>query len=104
MVWREIPGAGYWGEEAVRDFVNCRIVIMYNPFPLLSEALLKDQVAKGKRFFVRQTFARGMDARLRAAFLLRAYPSDENDQAQRHVAAIPRDANVFLSYAHNPEH
>ncbi|HEX9509595.1 MAG TPA: hypothetical protein VF939_03875 [Puia sp.] len=77
---------------------------MYNPFPLLSEALLKDQVAKGKRFFVRQTFARGMDARLRAAFLLRAYPSDEKEQAQRHVAAIPRDANVFLYDADNPEH
>lgn len=78
--------------------------MQYNPFPLFSETLLKDQVAKGKRFFVRQTFARGMDARLKAAFLLRAYPADEEEQARRHVAAIPGDATIFLYDADIPEH
>jgi hypothetical protein len=77
---------------------------MYNPFPLLNEALLRDQVAKGKRFFVRQTFARGMDARLKAAFLFRAYPVEEKEHAAKHVAAIPRDGNAFLYDAEIPEH
>jgi len=40
---------------------------MYNPFPLLSKGLLTDQIGKGKRWFVRQTFARGMEGRLKAA-------------------------------------
>jgi hypothetical protein len=77
---------------------------MYNPFPLLNEALLKDQVAKGKRWFVRQTFHRGMDARLKAAFLLRAYPEEEREHAEKHLAAIPRDANAFLYDATLPDH
>jgi len=46
---------------------------MYNPFPLLNPGLLRDQVAKGKRYFVRQNFPRGYEGRLKAAFLLRAY-------------------------------
>ncbi|HWK02106.1 MAG TPA: hypothetical protein VNS58_00645 [Puia sp.] len=77
--------------------------MLYNPFPLLSETLLKDQVAKGKRFFVRQAFARGMDARLKAAFLFRAYSADEREQAERHVTAIPQDPHVFLYDADIPE-
>jgi hypothetical protein len=77
---------------------------MYNPFPLLNEALLKDQVAKGKRWFVRQTFHRGMDGRLKAAFLLRAYPEDEKEDAEKHLAAIPRDANALLYDAALPDH
>ena len=77
---------------------------MYNPFPLLNEALLRDQVAKGKRFFVRQTFARGMDGRLKAAFLLRAYPEVEKEQAEQHLSAIARDVNAFLYDAATAEH
>ena len=77
---------------------------MYNPFPLFSEGLLRDQVAKGKRYFVRQTFARGWDARLRAAFLLRAYPEAEKELADRHIATLPRDIHVFLYDALLPEH
>jgi hypothetical protein len=77
---------------------------MYNPFPLLSEGLLLDQLAKGKRFFVRQSFARGMDARLKAAFLFRAYREEEKENAANHVAAISRDANAFLYDADIPEH
>jgi len=77
---------------------------MYNPFPLLSKGLLGDQLAKGKRFFVRQTFPRGMEPRLIAAFLLRAYPADEKDTAAKHIAALAADANAFLYDAENPEH
>jgi hypothetical protein len=69
---------------------------MYNPFPLLTEGILNDQVAKGKRYFVRQTFPRGMNARLKAAFLLRAYGEEEKDLAEQHLAAIARDVHAFL--------
>jgi len=79
-------------------------MVMYNPFPLLTSDLLKDQLAKGKRYFVRQTFVRGMDTRLKAAFLLRAYPAEEKENAGQHLAAIPRDANAFLYDASLPGH
>ena len=77
---------------------------MYNPFPLLTPDLLEDQIAKGKRYFVRQTFVRGMDTRLKAAFLLRAYSDEEKAAAGQHLAAISRDANAFLYDAALPEH
>jgi hypothetical protein len=76
---------------------------VYNPFPLLSEAMLQAEIAGGKRFFVRQYFLRGMDGRLRAAFLLRAYRQDEQEQAEKHLAAIKRDANACLYDAGLPE-
>jgi len=78
--------------------------MMYNPFPLLNEALLKAEVAKGKRFFVRQTFARGMESRLKAAFLLRAYPAAEKAHAEQHISAITRDVNAFLYDTDIAEH
>jgi hypothetical protein len=77
---------------------------MYNPFPLLNEALLDAEIAKGKCLFVRQGFSRGMDAPLRAAFLLRAYIAEEKDAAEKHMAAIARDPNAFLYDAGVPEH
>ena len=96
---------------------------MYNPFPLLTPGLLEDQLAKDKRWFVRQTFPRGMDTRLKAAFLLRAYSFEEKEVADRHMDAISgkaisskavrsdiiasearRDANAFLYDAVLPEH
>jgi hypothetical protein len=77
---------------------------MYNPFPLLNQALLKAEIAKGKRYFVRQTFIRGMDTRLKAAFLLRAYPGEEKENAGQHMDVFSRDANAFLYDADLPEH
>jgi hypothetical protein len=67
---------------------------MYNPFPLLTPGLLKDQVARGKRYFVRQSFPRGYDGRLKAAFLLRGYPAEEKEMAEAHLAALTRDAGI----------
>lgn len=71
---------------------------------MLSEGLLKDQVANGRRFFIRQRFARGMSTHLKAAFLIRAYPEDEKEYADRHLAAIANDVHAFLYDAQNPEH
>ena len=77
---------------------------MYNPFPLLTKGLLEDQVGKGKRWFVRQSFPRGMEARLKAAFLIRGYQAEEKALAEQHIATLQRDGNAFLYditiYAH----
>jgi hypothetical protein len=77
---------------------------MYNPFPLLTPGLLHDQISKGKRWFVRQTFPRGSEPRLIAAFLLRAYDAEDRDTAGRHMAALVKDGNAFLYDGENPEH
>lgn len=73
---------------------------MYNPFPLLSPGLLRDEVAKGKRFFVRQNLPRGYEPRLKAAFLLRAYEAEDKPVAGQHLAhltAAPKpDPYAFL--------
>jgi hypothetical protein len=69
---------------------------MYNPFPLLSKGLLTDQIAKGKRWFVRQSFVRGMEARLKAAFLVRGYDAEEKALAEKHLAGLSHDGNAFL--------
>lgn len=77
---------------------------MYNPFPLLSHGLLRDQLAKGKRWFVRQTFPRAAEPRLVAAFLIRAYDEDEKTTADQHMKALTRDGNAFLYDASDPAH
>jgi len=77
---------------------------MYNPFPLLNERLLNDQLAKGKRYFVRQFFPRGMDTRLKAAFLLRAYGEDEKEMADAHLLTLRQDPNAFLYDGKIEEH
>lgn len=77
---------------------------MYNPFPLLTPGLLDDQVSKGKRWFIRQTFPRGMEPRLIAAFLIRAYDPEEKNLAGEHLATLKKDGNAFLYDAEDPAH
>jgi hypothetical protein len=77
---------------------------MYNPFPLLTPGLLRDQLTKGKRWFVRQTFPRGTEPRLIAAFLLRGYDATERAMAGEHMETLEKDGNAFLYDADNPEH
>jgi hypothetical protein len=71
---------------------------MYNPFPLLTPAMLISQISgeKAKRYFVRQTFERGMTDGSKAAFLLRAYSGDEKEMAEQHFARLQNDPNAFL--------
>ena len=77
---------------------------MYNPFPLLTPGLLHDQLTKGKRWFVRQTFPRGHEPRLVAAFLFRAYDADEREQAGQHMTALAKDGNAFLYDSDDTDH
>jgi len=69
---------------------------MYNPFPLLNEKLLDDKIQTGKKYFVRQTYGRGFEPRLKSAFLFRAYDADERELAEQHLASLTNDANAFL--------
>jgi hypothetical protein len=77
---------------------------MYNPFPILTQGLFRDQLAKGKRWFVRQTFPRGAEPRLVAAFLLRGYDAEERETAGQHLATLTNDGNAFLYDAEDPAH
>jgi hypothetical protein len=77
---------------------------MYNPLPILTPGILDDQLAKGKRWFVRQTFPRGMEARLIAAFLIRGYDEEEKDLADQHAATLKNDGNAFLYDAEDKTH
>ena len=77
---------------------------MYNPLPLLTPGLLEDQLSKGKRWFVRQTFPRGMEPRLIAAFLLRGYEAEEKHLANQHLATLAKDGNAFLYDAQDAGH
>ncbi|HEY4063133.1 MAG TPA: hypothetical protein VGM30_14605 [Puia sp.] len=79
---------------------------MYNPLPLLTEAMLRSRIGAGKRYFVRQTYPRGKEPRLRAAFLFRAYGEEEKDAAELHVQRIRMagDPHAFLYDAEVAEH
>ena len=67
---------------------------MYNPFPLFSQAILRDRISVGKRYFVRQTFPRGHEGRLKAAFLICGY--SEKHLAEEHLEKLACDGNRFL--------
>lgn len=69
---------------------------MYNPFTLLSVPLLHEKIQAGKRYFVRQTYKRGMQPRLIAAFLLRAYDEKEKNLAGEHLLRLKNDGNAYM--------
>jgi hypothetical protein len=73
---------------------------MYNPFPLFTPSLLLGQIGEEtrKKYFVRQTYPRGMQQGLKAAFLFRAYPAEEIDSAKDHLRHLGRDPNAYLYY------
>jgi len=77
---------------------------MYNPLPLLTTGLLEHEIKKGKRWFVRQAYSRGKEAGLIAAFLIRAYPAEEEQAAEEHFSVIRDDKTAFLYDASLQEH
>ena len=58
----------------------------------------------GKRWFVRQSYLRGMEAGLKATLTLMSYPSEDKETAEAHLAAIGKDKMAFLYDATLPEH
>jgi len=77
---------------------------MYNPFPLLNEKILADKIQSGRRFFVRQTYPRGFEVRLKAAFLLKGYSSIDKDVALQHMETLKKDGNAFLYDVEDADH
>jgi len=78
---------------------------MFNPFYPLTAPLLDAFVAKGKTYFVRQTFNRAknpFDDQVKGCFLFSHY--DNFTTAQDHFGAIAHDPNRFLYQWNNPEH
>ncbi len=77
---------------------------MYNPLPLLIESKLSDLLHKGKRYFVRQTYRRGMISGMKASFIFRAYFEEEKPVVDLHMQSLAGDPNAFLYDVQDPEH
>jgi hypothetical protein len=78
---------------------------MHNPFGLLSLKLLHALTAAGNRYFVRQTYRRGLhpfDAQHKAAFLFTHYR--DLASAKMHYNFLHDDPNRFLYDSANPAH
>lgn len=78
--------------------------MLYNPLPILTPGLLDNELKLGKRWFVRQSYPRGMEAGLKATLTVRSYPAEDNETAEAHLAAIGNDKMAFLYDAALPEH
>ncbi|HEY4289422.1 MAG TPA: hypothetical protein VGN00_20110 [Puia sp.] len=72
--------------------------------PILTPDLLENEIKRGKRWFVRQAYLRGMQPGLRATLMLRAYDSEAQETAAAHLAAIQNDKMAFVYDATLPEH
>lgn len=78
---------------------------MFNPFYPLTGELLEAFVARGKKYFVRQTFNRGrkpFDHEVKGSFLFSHY--DNFTTAQDHFGAISHDPNRSFYDWSNPQH
>lgn len=78
---------------------------MHNPFGLLNLKLLHALTDAGNRYFVRQTYKRGLnpfDPVQKTAFLFTHYRNLH--EAQAHFNSIKQDKNRFLYDSMNPMH
>ena len=78
---------------------------MHNPFSLYSERLLNALLNAGHKYFVRQTYKRGLDhfdEQQKGAFLISHY--NELNKATIHYEALVKDGNRFLYDIEKPEH
>lgn len=78
---------------------------MFNPFVPFTKPLLDAFISKNKKFFIRQTYQRGMplaEPTVKGAFLITHY--DVEKEAIVHYDALNRDANRFFYEVDNPEH
>lgn len=78
---------------------------MYNPFSPLSKPLLDAFVRLGKKYFVRQSFARvkdHFDKNVKEYFIITHYA--DMVRAQQHMMSIGHDAYKYLYEWDNPEH
>ncbi len=85
---------------------------MHNPLTIFSPQLLSVHLQSGNRYFVRQTYERGLHtassqqqantAPPKAAFLISEYT--ELSRAKIHMAELEADSQAYLYDAEDPEH
>jgi hypothetical protein len=78
---------------------------MHNPFPLYSERLLTSLIKSGHKYFVRQTYKRGINPfneNQKGSFLISHY--NDLNKANIHFEALEHDKNRFLYDISKPEH
>lgn len=77
---------------------------MHNPFALYSETLLDALIKTGHRYFVRQTYRRGidyLDQQQKGSFLISHYADEA--RAKIHLAALKSDPYSYLYHLFNHE-
>ena len=74
---------------------------MHNPLSLLFPELLEKLMEEGFKFFVRQSYARGLSPNIREAFLVTHYR--EFHEANAHFQSIRFDARKYLYSMGNAE-
>lgn len=67
---------------------------MHNPFALLDKVLLDGLISAGHIYFVRQSYARGKDPRMKEVFLFSPYYS--KTLALEHYEAIAEDPRRYI--------
>jgi hypothetical protein len=78
---------------------------MHNPFALYSNRLLDALMKAGHKYFVRQTYKRGVnqfDTEQKGAYLISHY--NDLNKATIHYEALANDGNRFLYDISNTEH
>ena len=82
-----------------------KISVVFNPFVPFTKQLLDAMIAKNKKFFVRQTFIRGMplnEKEVKGAFILTHY--DLENEAIVHFDGLKRDHHRFFYDVNDAEH
>lgn len=78
---------------------------MHNPFPFFSPSLLRALIKAGHKYFIRQTYSRGVDhfdENQKGSFLITHY--NEKGRAQIHFDALKNDGNRFFYDITDQEH
>jgi hypothetical protein len=91
--------------KTVNEVPGIVFLAMHNPFGLLNLKLLHALTDAGNRYFVRQTYARGLhpfDPLHKAAFLFTHYR--DLSSAQKHFNFLHQDPNRFLYDSINAAH
>lgn len=75
---------------------------MHNPLYIFTTEVLEELIKTGHRYFVRQTYKRGLNAELKASFLISHY--EEQAKADIHFKALVNDPNRFIYNTENSSH
>lgn len=75
---------------------------MHNPLYIFTREVLDELIITGHRYFIRQSYRRGMVAGIKASFLISHYI--EQAKADIHYKALTADRNCFFYDVEDPLH